>query len=371
MRRTFRRFASKQTLARWLEQSGAGNAVVAARSRRGDTWLTGMTYHRIGPSRDAGLLDPETFDASTEQFERQLAYLSEGHNFVSLDDIRRYLDGGSLPPNAVFISFDDGYRECLTTTLPILQKYGVRATFFIATSFTEDRRLPWWDHLSLLVRRRKRDQIVLTRPYPMQLDLSREGEAIHQLQVLVKTHYGLDLEGFLDDIAEATGARLERDEERELVDRHLLTWEELRALQAGGQDLQCHTHTHRVLHTLRPDDLRAELRRSKEILTERVGGPIDTIAYPVGYPIGRAHRVRRALEAEGFRLGFSNNTGANPRRGRPDRFDVRRVAADASFTDTWFRAFMAWPGLAYARLEPHEVPLPRAPGRMDAPAEAE
>lgn len=345
--------------------------MLALRSRRGHAWLTGVTYHRIGQAKDAGLLDPETFDASAAQFERQLEYLSQRHHFVSLDDIRRYLDGGELPPNAVYISFDDGYRECLETTLPILQRFGVRATFFIATSFTEDRRLPWWDRLSLLVRRRKHDQVVLDHPYPMELDLSRESEAIHQLQVLVKTHYGLDLQRFLDDLAEATGARLEPDEEREMVDRHLLTWNELRELKAAGQDLQCHTHTHRVLHTLRPEDLRQELRLSRRILTERVGGPIDAIAYPVGYPIGGANRIRRALEAEGFRVGFSNNTGANPKTARPDRFDVRRIATDASFTDTWFRAFMAWPALAYARMEPHEIQLPRAPGRMDTASEAE
>jgi len=345
--------------------------MAAARARRRDGWLVGVTYHRIGPPGDAGLLDSETFDASADQFERQLEHLSRSHSFVSLDDIRRYLDGSPLPPNPVFISFDDGYRECLSTALPILQKYGVRATFFIATSFTEDRRLPWWDRLSLLLRRRKRDHIMLSRPYPMQLDLSCEDEALHQLQVLVKTHYGLNLEGFLGDLAEATGVELDREEERALVDRHLLTWGELRELEGAGQDLQCHTHTHRVLHTLRPDDLRDELGRSKAILSERIGGPIDSIAYPVGYPIGGAHRIRRALEREGFRIGFSNNTGANPRGERPDPLDVRRVAADAGFSHTWFRAFMAWPSLAYARMEPHEVPLPRAPARMDTPTEAE
>ncbi|MEM1030729.1 MAG: polysaccharide deacetylase family protein [Myxococcota bacterium] len=373
MRETLRRLASKQTLATWLDRTGAGDALVRAR-RWGTPWLTAVTYHRIGPPDDAGALDPETFDARAEQFERQIRYLREHHTPVSLSDLRRYLDGASLPPNPVFVSFDDGYRECLTTARPILDRYGVKATFFVATAFTEDRRLPWWDRLALLIRRRREPIVNLERPYPMRIDLRDEEGARQGLLVLIKTHYGLDLEGFLADLGRAAGARLPRDEERALVDRHLCTWDELRALKAAGHDLQSHTHTHRVLHTLAPDALREELARSQAILTERVGGPVDAIAYPVGYPVGGAHRIRRALAATGYRLGFSNNSGANAWGRRPDRFDIRRVAADASFSDAWFRSFMALPPLAYRRLEPHGAPSFAAatvPAPMDAAPEAE
>lgn len=78
---------------------------------------------------------------SPEQFEAQIRVLSEaGYTGVSFDELQAYvLRGAPLPEKPVVITFDDGYESNYTLAYPILQKYGMKATIFaIGVSFGKD-----------------------------------------------------------------------------------------------------------------------------------------------------------------------------------------------------------------------------------------
>ena len=78
---------------------------------------------------------------SPEQFEAQIRALSEaGYTGVSFDELQAYvLRGEPLPEKPVVITFDDGYRSNYTLAYPILQKYGMKATIFaVGVSFGTD-----------------------------------------------------------------------------------------------------------------------------------------------------------------------------------------------------------------------------------------
>ena len=78
---------------------------------------------------------------SPEQFEAQIRALSEaGYTGVSFDELQAYvLRGEPLPEKPVVITFDDGYRSNYTLAYPILQKYGMKAAIFaIGVSFGTD-----------------------------------------------------------------------------------------------------------------------------------------------------------------------------------------------------------------------------------------
>lgn len=84
-----------------------------------------LMYHRIADvPGDRNCLPAELF-------EWQLAYLSRsGFHTLSLAELAAYLDGAPLPPHSVLLTFDDGYLDNLTTALPLLQKYKMRAVVF-------------------------------------------------------------------------------------------------------------------------------------------------------------------------------------------------------------------------------------------------
>jgi len=87
-----------------------------------------------------------------------------------------------------------------------------------------------------------------------------------------------------------------------------MTWEQLQGLDKEGLvSVECHTVTH-------PDDLRkcsdsqleAELKKSKEVLEQKLGRKMRFLAYPVGNADGRVARV--AHEA-GYELAFTMGPG--------------------------------------------------------------
>lgn len=78
---------------------------------------------------------------SPAQFEAHIRALSEaGYTGVSFDELQAYvLRGEPLPEKPVVITFDDGYESNYTLAYPILQKYGMKATIFaIGVSFGKD-----------------------------------------------------------------------------------------------------------------------------------------------------------------------------------------------------------------------------------------
>jgi peptidoglycan/xylan/chitin deacetylase (PgdA/CDA1 family) len=90
-----------------------------------------IVYHAIGRvPRDA----PEWNGfVSPERFAEQIAYLREHRRVVDLDALLAR-DGDTGRPR-VAITFDDGYRSVLEEAVPMLEKNGLPATFFVPTKW--------------------------------------------------------------------------------------------------------------------------------------------------------------------------------------------------------------------------------------------
>jgi peptidoglycan/xylan/chitin deacetylase (PgdA/CDA1 family) len=93
-----------------------------------------LVYHTI--SSPAEPL-PGDIDISPKRFERQLRWLSRWRQVIRLDEtLGDYsgLSGGSRA-RGVAITFDDGFRDNLTVALPLLEKFRVPMTLFVAAGF--------------------------------------------------------------------------------------------------------------------------------------------------------------------------------------------------------------------------------------------
>lgn len=81
--------------------------------------------------------DSSETSVSAQVFERQLEVLKNaGYSFVSLNELITWYDNEvedsvAFPRKAMALTFDDGYADFKTTTLPILEKYSAPATIFI------------------------------------------------------------------------------------------------------------------------------------------------------------------------------------------------------------------------------------------------
>ena len=344
----------RERVAEWLHRAGALHAVMRLRRYApAPVLLSIVTYHHVADHDPSYPYDPEVADATPAQFRRRMETLARYGNPIGIDDLIAAVDGAPLPKNPVMVTFDDGYRSCHDMALPILRAVGMRATFFIATSFITERRLYWWERIALLLGQARRTTAVITYPRTLELDL-KDPQVSGKLTDLIKDTQDLDLDRFLDELGLALGVDWSPQIETAYADKLIMTWDQVRALARAGMDVESHGRHHRVLQTLDAATLEGELLGSRKDLEAQLGRPVRAIAYPVGRRINREPRIRDALAAAGYRLGMSNHSGVNRwwppalrSLGPIDRFDVRRLATDRTMSDAMFLTQVAVPRLAY------------------------
>jgi peptidoglycan/xylan/chitin deacetylase (PgdA/CDA1 family) len=116
-----------------------------ARRRRDRLWVPALRrmalkrsvilgYHGIAtasPRDDLSrlLIPPDQFVAQLELL------LESGFQFTTVANLVDKLDGGGPPPGYAVVTFDDGLRDNYTTALPILRRYEIPATVYVAVGF--------------------------------------------------------------------------------------------------------------------------------------------------------------------------------------------------------------------------------------------
>ena len=116
--------------------SAAGRAIV-------------LGFHQFtGP----GVPSKNIYSMSQDVFISEMKYLHDnGYNIVPLSDVVRFVKHEiGLPPNAVAITIDDGYKSAVNYAFPVLKQYGYPATFFVYPAFitrTEGKGAASWPDL--------------------------------------------------------------------------------------------------------------------------------------------------------------------------------------------------------------------------------
>jgi peptidoglycan/xylan/chitin deacetylase (PgdA/CDA1 family) len=94
--------------------------------RKGDACV--LAYHSIGTSDTPLTVHPEAFAA-------QMEWVRTNAHPISAADLGAYCAGASLPERSMLVTFDDGYRDNLTTAWPELKRAGIPALIFVSTGF--------------------------------------------------------------------------------------------------------------------------------------------------------------------------------------------------------------------------------------------
>jgi len=98
-----------------------------------------LMYHRVNDERRG-----DDLTVSTRRFaEHMEALAASGYRVVTLEAAGRWLAGeGALELPVVVLTFDDGYADNFWNAWPVLQRYRLPATIFVATGLIDsDRRM--------------------------------------------------------------------------------------------------------------------------------------------------------------------------------------------------------------------------------------
>lgn len=98
-----------------------------------------LMYHFFYNAK-AGGKGPDNNWMEISAFEEQMKYLSENNfYFPSWEEVEAYINGTkSLPEKSVVVTIDDGDKTFIDLAIPIINKYNVKATSFVVTSWNGD-----------------------------------------------------------------------------------------------------------------------------------------------------------------------------------------------------------------------------------------
>jgi peptidoglycan/xylan/chitin deacetylase (PgdA/CDA1 family) len=313
----------KTAMASALQVSGVQRVVRSVRRRAaGGTRVLVLSYHRVTDDFAESARDGlPSLLVSTATLRRQLEQVARERDLVSLAEARRILaEGPDAAPrgrDVAVVTFDDGYADNHASALPILAALRVPATVFVATGYTgTERRLPHdriHAALSELGRRGiPPDRAGLAPDVQGLLDACNENGPAATLDRLI-ARLGHDR---LVAVAEAVEQRIGRGELDLPPGTRLMSWDEVRALDAAGVDVGGHTVNHAVLANLSLPEARREIVGCRDALAEALGRAPRHFAYPNGY---HTPAVRRAVAEAGFEAAVTTEDVENVRGGDPHR----------------------------------------------------
>lgn len=248
----------------------------------GERWVPRpaiLLYHRVAADGP----DPFGLCVSPAHFAEQLQVLAAEHEPVSLGELAARVRAGEATRREVALTFDDGYRDNLVAALPLLQRHGIPATFFVVSGQLGSERGFWWDRLAAAFLHDRRLPSRILVPIGDQVEvvdssMSRRMQALHRLHERLMVLPPDVRDVALSAIFEACGPGCDPKA------AEVLTASEVRSI-AGHPHMEigAHSVTHPVLTRLGAEERRAEIRKSRDDLQAVVGRPIHAFAYPYGY----------------------------------------------------------------------------------------
>jgi len=259
---------------------------------------------------------PAPEGASERGFEKQMRALARTANVLALEDaLARLYAGERLPSRAVVITFDDGYRDNLAVAVPVLERLGLPATFFLVPRLLAGEIDAWWETLGWAIGCAGERSLQWDgQAFALETSAAR-AQCYSQLARAMKR---LDH----DAREHAMGTIVEALSPQEPMPELFMGWEGARELVRRGFSVQSHTRSHFVLSREPAERQLEELAQARSQLESQLGIAISTVAYPYGGPAEYDAESVAAAQQAGYRWALTTREGFTTAQTPP--LEVRR-----------------------------------------------
>lgn len=242
-------------------------------------------------------------------FARLLEYLEERFRVIPLEAFLDGLGNHAEVKPACLITFDDGWKDTYTRAYPLLRKFRMPATVFLATGSLGTTGGFWAERLRKAMRAR------------VAAGDKREGEEEEATDSLVENLKRLPERERCQQLRRLLpGPPLA--EEAASVDA-MLTWEQAAEMSCGGIEIGAHTVSHPLLTYEEGGAMEREVMTCKLSIEERLGKRVRSFAYPNG---DWDERARELVQRAGYDCAFTTRPGWF--RAGQDLYSVRRILLD-------------------------------------------
>jgi peptidoglycan/xylan/chitin deacetylase (PgdA/CDA1 family) len=289
--------------------------------------LTIVSYHYVRDLARSKYPTIKGLDAAL--FAEQLLYIKQFYTPVTMEQVFAAVQHHTpLPPNAILLTFDDGYIDHFEVVFPLLRKLGMQGTFFIPVVSVVDHVMLDVNKIHFILASTEIEQL-LDRLYELlaehQAQYSLPSVAEYKQRVMADK---FDAVASRFDTAEVTFVKrlLQRelpDELRKIIMNQLFAEfvsadeaafarslyvnpEQIRQMHTAGMHIGSHSTTHCWLNRLTADAQKAEIEHSLTFLRS-LG--VNTTNWAISYPYGAYDDALLALlKTYGCTVGVTTQT---------------------------------------------------------------
>ena len=254
-------------------------------------------------------------------FKEQMEIVARKFFPITMDDLVKYFNKEEkIPQNAVIITFDDGYYDNYHYAAPILNSYGLKATFYISVNSIDGKNPPWFVRL---------------RHSFFSTDISRWNSGKNKKNFILE---GQENRNMAYVYACRECARLNKEQQSKYVneiekelqitpledENLMLSWAQVRELAEMGHIIGSHTISHPNLAYLHKQDIVAEVKDSKLQIEKKIKRNIVHFSYtnPALSP-NFNDRTRNIVRETGYLTAVTSNPG--PAKISDDILMLRRM----------------------------------------------
>ncbi len=283
-------------------------------SRRKEPSARILIYHRVN---DDG--DPFFPAISTRLFEQTMRHVARNYKVVGLPDLVRHLEDGPAEP-VVAITFDDGYRDNCENAWPILQRYHLPATIFLTTGTIDGDDPIWFEQLACAIKKTSMEHLDLELDIPRRFlfrTVADRLDANNQIFGILRDLPDDERKRWLPHILRQLAVK----DNGELLGR-MLTWSQVRTMNAHGIDFGGHTVTHPFLSRLSRESACWEVSECKRRIETELQCPVESFAYPNGRQKDYEPWGSQIMRSAGYRAAVTTTWGMN--YASTDRMHLKR-----------------------------------------------
>lgn len=304
----------RDSIARSLRAVGATAPRRALRGR-----FPIVTFHRVLPEAERRDYALAGLAVTPEELAWFLEFFGESYDCTTLRDaLRRWDADPEAERPALAVTFDDGQVDNWDHARPVLERLGMKASFFVPVEGVEDGDPLWHDRIARAV-----EQAAALDPIGA-AKLARESGAVgvedavepHAMVIRAKALDPEERRRFIE-AWEGMAGRV-----RSPAWDGFMSWEQLRALSDDGHEIGSHSMSHEILPLCTLEEIRHEVGESRRVLESRLETTVDSFCYPNG---DCDPRCVDAVREAGYRRAVTTAWGASrpsDSRFRLQRFDM-------------------------------------------------
>lgn len=296
-----------------------------------------LTYHRV-VSNDMVQMDhiqPGMY-VRGQSFEAHVAYLRKRFTIISLEELLDLWQTSRLKRDRSYcvITFDDGWQDNYQFAFPVLAKYHVPATIFLATDFIGTARWFWPDQMMFLLEKCRQhttgaaDQQSFSTALEetVGVTLSAADGMFRRVETgapvdpnaIIEFCKGVEVSSIhqiIDRLSRALHVELP-------THRVLLNWDEVREMAGKGVTFGSHSVSHRILTQIPLSDVKMELIDSRKMMLEQGIKPVPVFCYPNG---NFDRDIQGLVRESGYHAAVGCEVGLEPDRPK-DLFALKRIS---------------------------------------------